>query len=127
MCVNYEYNPPQGRFSINKPRSPPHLYEFIDYIDLEQSPEDLMELDHVAEQARVSWRAAEVVGRIIERSNLARQEEEHCRKYEMERKQRERETRMRVEEERQREMETREAERERMCERARRAREHGDA
>src|SRR5438552_3091602 len=105
-------------------QSPLLLHEFIDYVNQEQSPEDLAEVERIAEEVRARWRASKVVENIIERSNLAMQEEEERRrKYEATRKQSEEETRRRVEELEHREREAPEAERERMRERARRTRE----
>ena len=107
-------------------QSPPPLCEFIEYLDLEQSPEDIAEVERIAQDARARWRAMEVFDGIMQRSNEAlREEEEQRRKFEAARKQEEEETRKRVEDRQRREIEEREAERERMRERARRARESG--
>src|SRR5438128_1662751 len=93
-------------------QSPPPLCEFIDYLDLEQSPEDIAEVERIAQDARAHWRAMEVFDSIMQRSNEALREEE---------------ARKRVEDRQRCEREEREAERERMRERARRARESGAA
>uniref|UniRef100_A0A0A9BBK8 Uncharacterized protein n=1 Tax=Arundo donax TaxID=35708 RepID=A0A0A9BBK8_ARUDO len=94
MCDNYEYDPPQGLFSINKPRLPLPLCEFIEYVGQEQSPDDIAEVERLAAEGRARWRAAEVVDSIVKRSNRARLEEaERSRKYEAELKQCEEETR----------------------------------
>ena len=109
-------------------QSPPPLCEFIDYLDLEQSPEDNAEVERIAQDARVRWRAIEVFDGIMQRSNEAlREEEEQRRKFEVARKQEEEEARKRVQDRQRCEIEEREAERERMRERARRARESGAA
>ncbi len=109
-------------------QSPPPLCEFIDYLDLEQSPEDIAEVERIAQDARARWRAIEVFDGIMQRSNEAlREEEEQRRKFEAARKQEEEEARKRVQDRQRREIEEREAERERMRERARRARESGAA
>src|SRR5436190_20843378 len=105
-------------------QSPPTLCEFIDYLDLEQSPEDIAEVERIAQDARAHWRAMEVFDSIMQRSNEALREEEEQRcKFEAARKQEEEEARKRVEDHQRRKREEREAERERMRERARRARE----
>ena len=109
-------------------QSPPPLCEFIDYLDLEQSPEDIAEVERIAQDARARWRAIEVFDGIMQRSNEAlREEEEQRRKFEAVRKQEEEEARKRVQDRQRREIEEREAERERMHERAHRARESGAA
>src|SRR6266540_2067259 len=91
------------------------LCEFIDYLDLEQLPEDIAEVECIAQDTRARWRAMEVFDSIMQRSNAALREEE------------EEEARKRVENRQRREREEREAERDRMRERARRARESGAA
>src|SRR6266540_1986736 len=107
---------------------PPPLCEFIDYLDLEQSPEDIAEVKCIAQDARARWRAMEVFDSIMQRSNEAlREEEEQRRKFEATRKQEEEEARKRVEDRQRRKRKEHEAERERMRERARRARESGAA
>src|SRR6266540_3630442 len=107
-------------------QSPPPLCEFIDYLDLEQSPEDIAEVERIAQDARAHWRAIEVFDGIMQHSNEAlREEEEQRRKFEAARKQEEEEARKRVQDRQRHEIEEREAERERMRERARRARESG--
>src|SRR6266511_3279271 len=107
-------------------QSPPPLCEFIDYLDLEQSPEDIAKVQRITQDARAHWRAMQVFDNIMQRSNEAlREEEEQRRKFETARKQEEKEARKRVEDRQRREREEREAERERMRERARRARESG--
>ena len=109
-------------------QSPPPLCEFIDYVDHEQSPEDVAEVERVAGEVRTRWKASEVFDSIIQSSDLAMQEEEERRrKYETARKQSEEEARRRLEELRRREWEEREAERKRMHERTRRARESREA
>ena len=109
-------------------RSPPPLCEFIDYLDLEQSPEDIAEMERIAREARERWRAMEAFDSFMQRSNQALREEEEQRcKYEAARKQEEEEARKRAEDRQRREREEREAERERMRERAHRARESGAA
>src|SRR6266508_919755 len=97
-------------------QSSPPLCEFIDYLDLEQSPEDIAEVERIAQDARARWRAREVFDSIMQR-----------RKVEAAHKQEEEEARKRVEDRQRCEREEREAERERMRERARRARESGAA
>ena len=109
-------------------QSPPPLCEFIDYLDLKQSPEDIAEVERIAQEARERWRAMELFDSFMQRSNEAlRDKEEQRRKFEAARKQEEEEARKRVEDRQRREREEREAERERMRERARRARESGAA
>src|SRR6266540_1925813 len=109
-------------------QSPPPLFEFIDFMDLEQSPEDIAEVERIAWEARARWRAMEVFDSIMQRSDQALlEEEEQWRKFEAARKQSEEEARKRAEDRQHREREEREAERERMHERARRARESGEA
>src|SRR6266508_4013824 len=109
-------------------QSPPPLCEFIDYLDLEQSPEDIAEVQCIAQDARARWRAMEVFDSIMQRSNEAlREEEEQRRKFEAARKQEEEEARKHVEDRQRCEREEREAERERMRERARRTRKSGEA
>ena len=109
-------------------QSPLPLREFIDYVDHEQSPEDLAEVERIAGEARAHWWMSKVFDSIIERSNLAMQEEEELRrKYEAACKQSEEETRRHVEELRCREREASETERDSMRERARRAKESGEA
>src|SRR5438128_11822337 len=102
--------------------SPPPLCEYIDYLDLEQSPEDIAEVQRIAQDARARWRAMEVFDSIMQRSNeaLREEEEQRRRKFEAARKQEEEEARKRVEDCQRHEREEREAERERMRERARR-------
>src|SRR6266542_696040 len=107
-------------------QSPPPLCEFIEYLDLEQLPEDIAEVERIAQEARERWRAMEQFDNLIQRSNHAlREEEEQRRKREAERKESEEEARKRAEDCQRREREEREAERDRMRERARRARESG--
>ena len=107
---------------------PTPLCEFIDYLDLEQSSEDIAEVERIAQDARARWRAIEVFDGIMQCSNEAlREEEEQRRKFEAACKQEEEEARKRVQDRQRREIEEREAERERMRERARRARESGAA
>ena len=107
-------------------QSPPPLCEFIEYLDLEQSPEDIAEVERIAREARERWRAMEEFDSFMQRNNQAlREEEEQRRKREAASKQREEEARKRAEDRERREREEREAERERMRERARRARESG--
>ena len=109
-------------------QSPPPLCEFIDYLDLEQSPEDIAEVERIAQDTRARWRAMEVFDSIMQRSDQALlEEEEQQRKFEAARKQSDEEARKRVEDRQRREREEREAKRERMRERARRARESGAA
>ena len=57
-------------------QSPPPLCEFIDYVDQEQSPEDITEVQHIAQEARARWRTMEVFDSIMQRSDQATQEEE---------------------------------------------------
>ena len=107
-------------------QSPPPLCEFIEYLDLEQSPEDIAEVERIAQEARERWRAMEQFDSLMQRSNQALQEEEEQRcKREAARKQSEEEARKRAEDHQRREREEREAEGDRMRERARRARESG--
>src|SRR5438105_15867541 len=109
-------------------QSPPPLCEFIDYLDFGQSPEDIVEVQRIAQDARARWRAMEVFDSIMQRSNEAlREEEQQQHKFEAAHQQEEEEARKRVEDRQRREREEREAERERMRERARRAREFGAA
>ena len=97
-------------------------------MDLEQSPEDIAEVERIAREARERWRAMEEFDSFMQRSNQAlREEEEQRRKREAANKQREEEARKCAEDRERREREEREAERERMRERARRARESGAA
>ena len=68
-------------------QSPPPLCEFIDYLDLEQSPEDIAEVQRIAQDARARWRAMEVFDSIMQRSDQALLEEEEQRcKFEAARK-----------------------------------------
>ena len=60
-------------------QSPSPLCEFIDYLDLEQSPEDIAEVERIARDARARWRAMEVFDSIMQRSNEALREEEDQR------------------------------------------------
>ena len=107
---------------------PPPLCEFIDYMDLEQSPEDIAEVERIARDAKARWSVMEVFDSIMQRSDQALlEEEEQRRKFEAVRKQNEEEARKRTEDCQRREREEREAERERMRGRARRARESGVA
>src|SRR6266498_3828456 len=93
-------------------QSLPPLCEFIEYVDHEQSPEDLAEVQRVAQEARARWRASEVFDNIMERSNQALWEEDKLqRKYEAAHRQSEEETRMRLEQRRS-ERKARETERE---------------
>src|SRR6266508_6097235 len=109
-------------------QSPPPLCEFIDYMDLEQSPEDIAEVERIARDVRARWRVMEVFDNIMQRSDQALlEEEEQRRKFEAARKQSEEEARKHAEDRQRREREEREAERERMRERAHRARESGAA
>src|SRR5947207_9430790 len=109
-------------------QSPPPLCEFIDFLDLEQSPEDIAEVQRIAQEARESWRVMEVFDSIMQRSDQALlEEEEDRRKFEAARKQSDEEARKRAEDRQRREREEREAERDRMRERARRTRESGAA
>src|SRR5881394_2292050 len=109
-------------------QSLPPLCEFIDFMDLEQSPEDIAKVERIARDARARWRALEVFDNIMQRSDQALlEEEEQQRKFKAARKQSEEEARKRAEDRQRHEREEREAERERMCERARRARESGAA
>src|SRR5438105_3045429 len=109
-------------------QSPLPLCEFIDFRDLEQSPEEIAEVEKIARDARVRWRAMEVCVSIMQPSNEGLlEEEEQWRKFEAARKQSDQEARKRAEDHRRREREEREAERERMRERAHRARESGAA
>ena len=109
-------------------QSPPPLCEFIDYLDLEQSPEDIAEVQRIAQDARARWRAMEVFDNIMQRSDQALLEkEEQRRKFETARTQSKEEARKRAEDRQRREREEHEAERERMRERARRTRESGVA
>src|SRR5438132_14331245 len=78
-------------------QSPPPLCEFIEYLDLEQSPEDIAEVERIAREARERWRAMEEFDSFMQRSNQAlREEEEQRRKREAASKQREEEARKRV-------------------------------
>src|SRR5438132_13761938 len=109
-------------------QSPPPLCEFIEYLDQEQSPEDIAEVERIAQEARERWREMEEFDSLMERSNRTlREEEEQRRKREAASKKREEEARKRAEDRHRREREERDAERERMRERARRAREAGAA
>src|SRR5438128_5238784 len=109
-------------------QSPPPLCEFIDYLDLEQSPGDIAEVQRIAREAKARWREMELFDSIMQRSDEALlQEEEQRRKFEATRKQSEEEARKRAEDRLRREREERKAERERMRERAHRARESGVA
>src|SRR6266540_3889153 len=108
-------------------QSPP-LCEFIDFMDLEQSPKDIAEVERIARDARARWRAMEVFESIMQRSDQALLEEEEQRcKFEAARKQSDEEARKRAEDRQRREREEREAEREMMRKRAHRARESGAA
>src|SRR5205809_1984990 len=42
-------------------QSPPPLCEFIDYMDLEQSPEDIAEVERIARDARARWRCSTIL------------------------------------------------------------------
>ena len=50
-------------------QSPPPLCEFIDYMDLEQSPEDIAEVERIAREVRERWRAMEQFDIFMQRSN----------------------------------------------------------
>ena len=105
--------------------SPP-LCEFIDYLDLEQSPEDIAEMQRIAQEARARWREMELFDSIMQHSDQALlEEEEQWRKLKAVRKQSEEEARKHAEDRQRREREEREAERDRMREKARRARKSG--
>src|SRR5436190_24157195 len=107
-------------------QSPPPLCEFIEYLDLEQSPEDIAEVERIAREARERWREMEQFDSVMQRSNQALwEEEQQRRKREAARKQSEEEARKRAEDRQRREREEREAERDMMRVRARRARESG--
>src|SRR5881394_2867269 len=98
-------------------QSLPPLCEFINFMDLEQSPEDIAEVERIARDARARWRAMEVFDSIMQRSDEALlEEEEQRRKFEAARKQSDEEVRKCAEDRRRREREEREAERERMRE-----------
>ncbi|TVU42908.1 hypothetical protein EJB05_09332 [Eragrostis curvula] len=127
MCKNYQYDPSQRLYSsATRPRSPPPLCEFIEYVDTEQTPEDIAHVNEVAESARRRWFDMEVEERRKEeRRKRSQEEEERRRNYEAERKLREEAERRRKQEEERLAHEAREAERERMRERARRARAAG--
>src|SRR5438105_2295046 len=102
-------------------QSPPPLCEFIDYLDLEQSPEDIAEVQRIAREARARWREMELFDNIMQRSDQALlEEEEQQRKFKSARKQSEEEARKRAEDCQRHEREECEAERDRMRERARR-------
>src|SRR6266540_2170756 len=109
-------------------QSPPPLCEFIEFLDLEQSLEDIAEVQRIAREARARWSEMELFDSIMQRSDQALlEEEEQRRKFEAARKQSEDEARKRAEDRQRREREEREAKRDRMRERARRARESGAA
>src|SRR6266498_1709980 len=94
---------------------PPPLCEFIDFLDLEQSPEDIAEVQRIAQEARARWRAMEVFDNIMQRSDQALlEEEEQRRKFKAARKQSDEEARKRAEDRQRREREECEAKRERM-------------
>src|SRR6266498_4006490 len=79
-------------------QSPPPLCEFIEYLDLEQSPKDIAEVERIAQEARERWRAMELFDSFMHRSNEAlREDEDQRRKFESARKQEEEEARKRVE------------------------------
>src|SRR5436190_17355107 len=100
-------------------QSPPPLCEFIDYLDLEQSPEDIAELERIAQEARERWRAMELFNSFMQRSNEAlREDDDQRRKFEAARKQEEEEARKRVEDSKRHEREKSEDERVRMHESA---------
>ncbi|TVU04899.1 hypothetical protein EJB05_48043 [Eragrostis curvula] len=127
MCKNYQYDHSQRLSSSDRrSRSPPPLCEFIQYVDTEQTPEDIAHVYRVAQRARRHWLDMEAEeSREEERRNMRQENEERRRKYEAERKQREEAERRRKQEEDRLAYEAREAERERMRERARRARAAG--
>ncbi|TVU32698.1 hypothetical protein EJB05_24442 [Eragrostis curvula] len=127
ICKNYQYDPSQRLYSSDtRSRSPLPLCEFIEYVDTEQTPEDIAHVYRVAQRARRHWLDMEAEERREEERRKMRQEdEERRRKYEAERKQREEAERRRKQEEDRLAYEAREAERERMRERARRARAAG--
>ncbi|TVU01973.1 hypothetical protein EJB05_52508 [Eragrostis curvula] len=119
------YDRPHGAQG-NEEQSPPPLCEFIEYVDTEQTLEDIAHVYHVAQRARRHWLDMEAEERREEERRKMRQEEEERRcKYEAECKQREEAERRRKQEEDRLAHEAREAERERMRERARRARAAG--
>ncbi|TVU18985.1 hypothetical protein EJB05_35108, partial [Eragrostis curvula] len=91
MCKNYQYDPSQRLYSSDRrPRSPPPLCEFIEYVDTEQTLEDIAHVYRVAQRARRHWLDMEAEERREEERRKRRQEEEERRcKYEAERKQRE--------------------------------------
>ncbi|TVU44985.1 hypothetical protein EJB05_04451, partial [Eragrostis curvula] len=127
MCKNNQYDPSQRLYSSDRrSRSPPPLCEFIEYVDTEQTPEDIAHVYRVAQRARRYWFDMEAEEtREEERRKMRQEDEERRRKYEAERKQREEAERRRKQEEDRLAYEAREAERERMHERARRARAAG--
>src|SRR6266542_3723108 len=107
-------------------QSSPPLCEFIEYLDLEQSPEDIAEVERITREARERWREMEQFDSLTQRSNQAlREEEEQRRKREAAHKQSKDEARKRAEDRQHREREEREAERDRMRERAHHTRESG--
>ena len=107
-------------------QSPPPLCEFIQYVDAEQTPEDVAHVQRVARRARKHWlEMQEEDRREEERKKVTQEQEQARRQYETERKQREEVERKRKQEEERLARESCEAERERMRERARRAREAG--
>ncbi|TVU00337.1 hypothetical protein EJB05_54232, partial [Eragrostis curvula] len=53
MCKNYQYDPSQRLYSSDRrQRSPPPLCEFIEYVDTEQTPENIAHVYRVAQRAR---------------------------------------------------------------------------
>ncbi|CAN6214450.1 unnamed protein product [Urochloa humidicola] len=103
MCDNFEYDPPKlsGRM---RPKTPPPLCDFFQWLDKEQSEEDKAYVEEEASSARVRW-----------------QRMMHDEQQEEKRKKDQEDIRKRMEDIERQEAQEREAERERKRERARRA------
>ncbi|CAN6359045.1 unnamed protein product [Urochloa humidicola] len=107
MCDNFEYDPPKvsGRM---RPKTPPPLCDFFQWLDKEQSEEDKAYVEEEASSARVRW-----------------QRMMHDEQQEEKRKKDQEDIRKRMEDIERQEAQEREAERERKRERARRAKAAG--
>ncbi|CAN6213279.1 unnamed protein product [Urochloa humidicola] len=107
MCDNFEYDPPKlsGRM---RPKTPPPLCDFFQWLDKEQSEEDKAYVEEEASSTRVRW-----------------QRMMHDEQQEEKRKKDQEDIRKRMEDIERQEAQEREAERERKRERARRAKAAG--
>ncbi|CAN6356430.1 unnamed protein product [Urochloa humidicola] len=107
MCDNFEYDPPKVSGSM-RPKTPPPLCDFFQWLDKEQSEKDKAYVEEEASSARVRW-----------------QRMMHDEQQEEKRKKDREDIRKRTEDIERQEAQEREAERERKRERARRAKAAG--